>query len=282
MNQILLSISVTTYNHEAYIEQCLDSLLMQKTNFQYEIILGEDDSSDATRHICQRYANTYPDKIRLFLRSRKDVIYINGNPTGRFNFIENLKAAKGKYIALCEGDDYWTDPLKLQKQVDFLENNLNFSYCGSSYQELQKDIFRKVLLQKEVYSFEDVINKNVICTASLMFRTECLNNLPSIFTAIPAADWYLQLHCLQNKKAYVFSEEMVVYRKHGSSIWSSLSRQKMGINGVNTLKAFKKVFRSKEKRYLISQAIKKRKKEFGLDSYSRFKQILKKIKQRLI
>src|SRR5690606_37807476 len=122
----LVSVCVQTYNQEHYIKQCLEGILMQQTTFPFEIILGEDESNDGTREICKQYAAQYPDKIKLFLRSRKDVIYINGNPTGRFNFIENLKACSGKYIALCEGDDYWTDPLKLQKQVDFLESNKEY------------------------------------------------------------------------------------------------------------------------------------------------------------
>src|SRR5690606_9059601 len=110
-----------------------------QTTFPFEIILGEDESSDGTREICIQYAAKHPDKIKLFLRSRKDVIYINGNPTGRFNFIENLKACSGKYIALCEGDDYWTDPLKLQKQVDFLEAYVDHTICWTNYQILEDE-----------------------------------------------------------------------------------------------------------------------------------------------
>ena len=117
----LVSICVVTYNHQNYIKQCLDGVLMQECNFEYEVLLGEDNSTDTTRKLCIEYAERFPDKIRLFLHDRSNVIYINGKPTGRFNFIYNLKQAKGKYIALCEGDDYWTDPTKLQKQVDFLE-----------------------------------------------------------------------------------------------------------------------------------------------------------------
>ncbi len=134
----MVSVCVQTYQHKGYIKQCLDGILMQQTNFPYEIILGEDESTDGTREICIEYAEKYPDKIKLFLRCRKDVIYINGNATGRFNFMENLKACKGKYTALCEGDDYWTDPLKLQKQVDFLEANpeysLIFTNCQVKYE----------------------------------------------------------------------------------------------------------------------------------------------------
>ena len=118
-----ISVCITTYNHEKFISQALDSVLMQKTDFDFEVLVGEDDSPDNTRDIVKKYARRYPDKLRLFLNDRKNVIYINGRPTGRWNFINNIRHAKGEYIALLDGDDCWTDPNKLQVQVDFLENN---------------------------------------------------------------------------------------------------------------------------------------------------------------
>ena len=125
----IVSVNVVTYNHVKYIKQCLDGILMQEVDFEYEILLGDDESSDGTREICIKYAEKYPEKIRLFLHSRENNIGIGGQPTGRFNFIYNLFHARGKYIALCEGDDYWTDENKLQKQVEVLINNPNISIC---------------------------------------------------------------------------------------------------------------------------------------------------------
>src|SRR5690606_24113344 len=116
-----LSVCIQTYNHAPYIAQALDSVLMQETDFDFEILLGEDESTDGTREICQEYARQHPDKIRLFLNSRENVIYINGRPTGRWNFMNNLRHVRGEYVALLDGDDYWTDPRKLQKQVDVLD-----------------------------------------------------------------------------------------------------------------------------------------------------------------
>jgi len=113
----IISVCVQTYNHSNYIRHCLNSILEQQTNFDFEILLGEDASTDGTREICIEYAEQYPDKIRLFLHHRENNIKIGDQPTGRFNFLYNLFSAKGKYIALCEGDDYWTDPFKLQKKV---------------------------------------------------------------------------------------------------------------------------------------------------------------------
>lgn len=119
----LVSICCITYNHENYIRDAIEGFLSQETSFPVEILLGEDESNDGTREICKEYADKYPKKIRLFLHSRENNIKINGNPTGRFNLLYNLSKAHGKYIALCEGDDFWTDPYKLQKQVGLVKKN---------------------------------------------------------------------------------------------------------------------------------------------------------------
>ena len=142
----LVSVTVAAYQHENYIKKCLDGILMQKTNFPFEIIIGEDDSKDKTRAICIDYANKYQDKIRLFLRDRKlSHLYDHkGNFIKRLNGVLGFSrmSAKGKYIALCEGDDYWTDQNKLQKQVEILENNQDFSGCF--HKTLTKMKLRKI------------------------------------------------------------------------------------------------------------------------------------------
>ena len=189
-----LSVCIITYNHGKYIAQAIDSVLMQQANFDYEILIGEDDSSDNTREICKEYAAKYPDIIRLFLNDRKNVIYINGQPTGRWNFINLLKNAKGKYIALCEGDDYWTDPYKLQKQVDFLEGNPDFSMCyhDALIMKNNKLIEKKFLepfrfhyqpLDKSVFDTEDTLYPfaSFAPTASILFRNKLITEFP---------DWY--------------------------------------------------------------------------------------------
>jgi glycosyltransferase involved in cell wall biosynthesis len=129
-NQPMVSVCLITYNHAPYIRQALDSVLAQEVHFPIEICLGEDESNDGTREICEEYAAKYPNCIRLFKRSRSTVEYKFGLPTGNYNFTETIKAAKGKYIALLEGDDYWIDPHKLAKQVTFLEANPDYSLAG--------------------------------------------------------------------------------------------------------------------------------------------------------
>ena len=116
MNEPYLSVVFITYNHERYIRQALDSVLMQKTDFPFEIVVGEDCSTDHTRDILNEYKEKYPDQIRLLYREKN-----LGRPT--LNVYQTAMECKGKYMAFLEGDDFWTDPEKLQKQVRFLEEH---------------------------------------------------------------------------------------------------------------------------------------------------------------
>ncbi|WP_051287120.1 glycosyltransferase family 2 protein [Algoriphagus mannitolivorans] len=133
MKQPLVSVCIPTFQHKSFIEQCLDSVLAQNTNFDFEIILGEDDSTDGTRVICQEYAAKYPDKIRIFLRKDQDKIPLLGRKSGRINYLENFRAAQGKYIAMLDGDDCWVRLDKLQKQVEMLEKNPEAFLCSSEF-----------------------------------------------------------------------------------------------------------------------------------------------------
>jgi glycosyltransferase involved in cell wall biosynthesis len=243
-NELLLSVSVVTYNQMDYIKQCLDGILMQQTHFDFEIILGEDESTDGTREICIEYAKRYPNKIKLFLRSRKDVIYINGNATGRFNMIENLKSCKGKYIALCEGDDYWTDPLKLQKQVDFLEANKDFNICFHRANTLQNGEFKPHEIpnsfNNEQFHYVELLRYyNFISTASVMYRKPKNFKLPNWFHSISFGDLGLYKLISQEKKIQCLEDVMSVYRIHNEGIFSGLSQL---IVQQNYLSFYKTIF----------------------------------------
>lgn len=236
----VVSISVQTYQHASFIGECLDGILMQKTDFPFEIILGEDESIDGTREICIKYAEKYPDKIRLFLRSRKDVIYFKGNPTGRFNFIENLKDSRGKYIALCDGDDYWTDPLKLQKQVRFLEKNENYSICFHQSKRLYtngKEVLFNNYSEDKTFILKDIIKHNNISTASCIFRNYNIN-FPNWFLNLPVADWALHILNTRFGEIYYLNECMSVYRIHSKGLWmgfDDVERLKRGIEVLQTI-----------------------------------------------
>lgn len=120
----LLSIQCLVYNHEPYLRQCLDGFIMQKTNFDYEVVVHDDASTDNSASIISEYTRRYPKLIKPIYESEN----LYSRVGNKISFIINEKCS-GKYIALCEGDDYWTDPLKLQKQINFLEANLEYSMC---------------------------------------------------------------------------------------------------------------------------------------------------------
>lgn len=123
-NPIVVSISCITYNHAPYIRQCLDGFMMQQTNFAFEVLIHDDASTDGTTEIIKEYETRYPDVIKPIYEDENQ--WVKGR---RGSAVFNFPRARGKYIALCEGDDYWTDPLKLQKQVNFLERNPSYSMC---------------------------------------------------------------------------------------------------------------------------------------------------------
>ena len=122
----MVSVAIITYQHINYIEQTIKSVLMQETSYDYEIVIADDCSTDGTREIVQKYKEMYPEKIRLVLHS-ENVGMVK-------NEASLLSACEGKYIAYLDGDDYWTDPHKLQIQIDFLENNNEYSSCYSDAQ----------------------------------------------------------------------------------------------------------------------------------------------------
>jgi glycosyltransferase involved in cell wall biosynthesis len=217
----LVSVSCATYNHENYIRDAIEGFLMQKTTFPIEILIHDDASTDGTAEIIKEYEKMHPDLVLPIYQ--KENQYSKGiviSPT--FNW----PRAKGKYIALCEGDDYWTDPLKLQKQVDFLEGNEGYSMCFHRVQllineKLEKDtITRKV---PQTTSTSDLLKGNFIHTPSVVFRNHFdEENLAFFLKSIqfsPIGDLPLHVYNSQYGKIYQIPESMAVYRL-GSGIWS--------------------------------------------------------------
>jgi glycosyltransferase involved in cell wall biosynthesis len=246
----LVSVCVQTYKHVNYIKQCLDGILFQKTNFEFEILLGEDDSNDGTRELCVDYAKRYPDKIRLFLHHRENNIKIGGQPTGRFNFLYNLHSSKGEYIALCEGDDYWTDPLKLQKQLDFLEGNEEYSFCFTRFQT--KDERTNTFLDDENskhfdknqsfidYDFERFYKGWHIGTQTVMFiNTPETKNFYKQYQ-LPR-DMHLYVELLKQGKGACLKDFCAVYRLTGKGVYTSTSKFQQIIKGA---KVYEDIYKS--------------------------------------
>jgi glycosyltransferase involved in cell wall biosynthesis len=219
-----VSVCITTYNHRPFIAQALDGVLSQQTDFDFEILLGEDDSSDGTRQIALDYAARYPDRIRLFLHDRKDVLYIDGRPTGRRNFVYNIEQARGEYVALLDGDDYWTDSRKLQKQADFLDRHPETAICFHAAQGMnQVDPSRDYVLRppgrQSFYTLQDLLRENIVPSCTSMFRRGLFGAIPDWFYKTSVGDWPLHvLNAMQGNLGYL-DEIMAAYRIHSNGIW---------------------------------------------------------------
>ena len=243
----LVTVTVTTYQHADYIKECLDGILMQKTNFPFEVIVGEDGSVDGTQEICKEYAERYPDKIRLFIRDRKLSQYVdeNGKVT-RFNGIWNRMSARGKYIAWCEGDDYWIDPSKLQKQVDFLESHPECSMCFHnakviSYNGKGEDLYNH--LREKEYTANDIVRKWSVPTASVVYRRKYLSDMPSD-KRFMYTDIVLFLTMASKGRVYCMGEKMSVYRRLASGMLYVTQRRSHALyrKTINHYKALAKHF----------------------------------------
>ncbi|MCB9197893.1 MAG: glycosyltransferase [Flavobacteriales bacterium] len=242
--EIMVSVCIQTYQHGLFIKDCLEGILNQETDFPFEIIIGEDESNDGTREICLTYADKYPEQIRLFLRTRESVIYINGRPTGRFNFTENLRAAKGKYIAICEGDDVWTDPLKLKKQVDFLEKHSSYNVCYHNILtgSVITDASERYKKDFGTVTKHDAFKGAIMPTCSMLFRNyKEILDFPLLWK-YGFADWTIQLFLLSKGSGYYINEVMAFYRVSASSVYSPLKYlEKLKIQ-ISPYRDFRKYF----------------------------------------
>lgn len=216
-NKPLVSVFCLTYNHAPYIRQCLDSFLMQRTSFDYEVIINDDASTDGTTEIIKEYENKYPEIIIPIYHEEN--LYSKGE-RGFWNKY-CLPRAQGKYIALCEGDDYWTDPYKLQKQVDFLEGHPEYSMCFHNAMEHWENgqvldaPFAK--LEDRDYTGEEIYENWIVPTASVVFRRNALTSKYEERRKNPAVifgDIILFLSLTEEGKVHAFKETMSVYRRH--------------------------------------------------------------------
>lgn len=218
----MVSVCMITYNHEKYISEAIEGVLMQKTTFPIELIIGEDFSTDNTRKIVLAYAEKYPDIIRPLLPE--------SNMGMMKNFIGTLKAATGRYIALCEGDDYWIDPYKLQKQVDFLEENEGYGFIGTRCRVLKKD---NLIVEEEINIPNWRLNsKNILIydnvfeyakygpvtrTVSLLFERSLIHNYINEING----DYTLQAILSRQTNFACLNDICCVYRLHNGGVSNS-------------------------------------------------------------
>jgi glycosyltransferase involved in cell wall biosynthesis len=257
MSKIKATVSITTYNHEKYIAQAIESVLMQETNFDYEILIGEDDSKDKTRTIVKDYKRRFPDKIKIFLNDRKNVIYVNGKVTGRWNFVNNLKQAEGEYIALLDGDDFWTDPNKLQTQIDFMDKHPECAICFHNVTFLNEDGVHRPWNchpseNKEIFTLEDLLSGNFMHTCSVIFRKGLFEEFPEWFYRCPMGDWPLHILNAQYGDIGYIDQIMGTYRVHGGGTCSSISRTELLNNTISAAEIIKHCLNQKHKKIIIN------------------------------
>ncbi len=218
MNQndsCMVSVFCTTYNHKKYISRCLDSLVNQKTSFPYEIIVRDDASTDGTSDIVRAYHEKYPEKIVPFIQSEN----LYQRRLSHISYEKMFRMSKGKYVAICEGDDFWTDEKKLQKQVDFMERHPDYSLCGhaayfaSEDGELSQDKFFRPRPYSCDLSTEEIITEWSMATCSLLFRKSSRTDIIIPFLDGCINGDYAQMVYFSLKgKVYYADELMSAYR----------------------------------------------------------------------
>lgn len=232
MNTPLVSICCITYNHAQFIRKCLDGFLMQKTDFPIEILIHDDCSTDGTTEIIREYEAKYPDLI--FPLYEEENQYQQGK-AGEIDFY-NYRRARGKYIAYCEGDDYWTDPLKLQKQVDFMEANPEYSVCFHDFQEYD---VRTGEYRRPVYRHPQPMVDRGVDVTPYMFLHHSYGGQPltmlfrvsmydlNWFTLYPDyKDTYEIYHLLRAGKGRYLDFDGGVYVRHDGGVATSSSEEK--------------------------------------------------------
>ena len=222
----MISVVMITYNHEMFISQAIEGVVMQRTTFPLELIIGDDSSSDRTLQICQEYKEKYPDIIKLKYELK--------NIGMQQNFYKTIQACSGKYIAFCEGDDYWTDPYKLQKQVDFLETNTNYALIHTNKAILRNGILYSdnEIQTKSGFIFEDLMFSPLICTLTVLVKVDIFkDSMARVSVLIEDRKWLMSdfplwLDIAQNYQIAYLDEVTGVYRFLDESASHSGKREK--------------------------------------------------------
>ena len=226
----LVSICCITFNQEAYIRDALEGFVNQKTDFAYEVLIHDDASTDRTAEIIREYEKRYPDKIKPILQTVNQYSLGLTNVSGTWNFPRAV-ANGSRYIAMCEGDDYWTDEEKLQRQVDYMEAHPD---CALTFHRAKVEVQGNAVTERSMRPYkksrivtpEEIIDKTSgYATASLMFRTDMVRELPDFYVNAPIVDIPLQLLSANRGYGYYMDIPMAVYRLGGAASWTSLMKQ---------------------------------------------------------
>ncbi len=219
-DDIVVSVICNTYNHENYIEQCIKGFLLQETNFKFEVLIHDDASTDKTAEVIRKYEKQYPDIIKPIYEEVNQYSLHVGITANIM-----LPKAKGKYFALCEGDDYWIDPQKLQKQVDYMESHPDCTFCIHNAIRVNpegKEVGRIATVQnsRELSCHELIVNSGDYCaTNSIMAPMALTKNLPEFYSKF-FLDYITQIYFSSKGKSYCFEEYMSAYRVNTPGSWT--------------------------------------------------------------
>lgn len=261
MKQILVSVIVVTYNHELYIREALQSIVDQKVNFKYEVIVANDASTDGTLKIIHEFEKNYPE-IFVVQNNEKNLGILN-------NVIKLTSLVRGEYFAILDGDDYWSYEYKLQKQIDFLEKNPEYNGAFHDSRIIVEDetadkklfsnkkLYSQSYLYKEEIHASDIVNRLILPSSSAVFRTqkEVLENL-SFLNDDFSVEWKVSCLLIRFSKFYYFNEAWSVYRNHNKGI-SKSKNQDFHFSHIKFLKTLFKDEYYKDYKYDIYKSISK-------------------------
>lgn len=222
LDKPIVSICCITYNHERYIKDAIEGFLMQKTNFPIEILIHDDASTDKTPEIIKSYASKYPHLIKPIFQTVNQYSKKEGSINARFVWPKT----KGEYIAMCEGDDYWIDPNKLQRQIDELRKHKNYNLCFHLAQKQYNDgkiIAPSLKKSDKIYTFKDIITADFhfVQTNTVVFKKEILNHIDmALFNQSPVGDLWIRIAASMPNGAIFINKVMSVYRVQSLGSWS--------------------------------------------------------------
>ena len=230
----LVTVDIATYNHERFIRRAVESALSQRTTFPFEIIIGEDCSTDRTREIVRELQRMHPDRIKLLLQQ--------ANVGCSANLASIRAEYRGRYVAFLEGDDYWTDPSKLQRQVDFMETHPACMVChhrieavddatGAVAYEFPEPEYRRTA------DWKDLLRVNFIQTCSTVYRREALIAITPALKRLKMLDWVTALFAARRGSIGYIDRGMAVYRLHGASMWQARPYEERFLHTIESFNA---------------------------------------------
>lgn len=237
MDNILVSTALISYNQQQFVEETLSGILSQKLNGENEIVCGDDASTDNTRSIIDGHKSD--DRIRI--------LPTVANLGMHGNWARTIEACTGKYIAICEGDDVWLDPKKLQKQIDLLESNPTASACFTNANIIDNDgNIGEYLYVVESYTMLEAkdfftLNFNPIPTCTIVFRKEAFSGFPKEYYSSPFADWILHTLLMQNGPFIYLPDVTSSYRQHSGGVWTGIAEEKQLTNKLRAIEIIKSI-----------------------------------------